>query len=128
MSNNTVNENTEIPEVDEYSEYGENFSPDAFWDKMKSILKRAGRELLEAALKLFYVTCDGNTPTWVKALAVGALGYLILPIDVVPDFIPAVGLTDDLAVLVGALSSARAHIKASHVEQADEKLEEWFGS
>jgi uncharacterized membrane protein YkvA (DUF1232 family) len=111
----------------EYSEYAEHFSDDAFWEKLKGILKKAGRELLEAALKLYYATRDPETPGWVKAVAIGALGYLILPIDVIPDILPMVGLSDDLAVLVGAVSAVSAHIKEAHIAQAREKLNEWFG-
>ena len=83
--------------------------------------------MLEAALKLYYSTRDPETPAWVKAIAIGALGYLILPIDVIPDIIPAVGLSDDLAVLVGAISAVAAHIKEEHIAQTQEKLNEWFG-
>ena len=34
-----------------------------------------------------------------KAIIIGSLGYLISPIDLIPDFIPVVGLMDDASVL-----------------------------
>ena len=35
-----------------------------------------------------------------KAIIIGALGYLISPLDAVPDAIPIAGLSDDLGVLL----------------------------
>jgi uncharacterized membrane protein YkvA (DUF1232 family) len=82
---------------------------------------------LEAALKLYFAAMDSDTPNWVKGVMFGALGYLILPIDLIADFIPVVGLSDDLAVLVAAVASASAHIKSEHIERAKQILDEWLG-
>ena len=38
-----------------------------------------------------------------KAIIIGALGYLISPVDIIPDVIPVIGLTDDIVVLMCAL-------------------------
>lgn len=46
-----------------------------------------------------------------KALAIGALVYLISPIDGVPDFIPFAGLTDDAAVIMAAAAKLAADLK-----------------
>jgi len=56
-----------------------------------------------------------------------ALGYLILPPDAVPDFLPGVGQADDLAVLAAASAVVLVHIKPEHRRAASEKMEEWFG-
>jgi uncharacterized membrane protein YkvA (DUF1232 family) len=40
-----------------------------------------------------------------KSLAIGALVYLVSPIDAVPDFLPILGLTDDAGVLTAVVSS-----------------------
>ena len=48
----------------------------------------------------------GATPATL-ALAVGALSYLVLTFDAVPDFLPGVGLADDLGVLAGAVKVIR---------------------
>ena len=55
-------------------------------------------------LNLFNIIRDPKSDVAVKAMAVGALAYLILPIDVIPDFIPLVGLTDDVGIIVYAIS------------------------
>lgn len=46
------------------------------------------------------------------AAIVGALAYLICPIDVIPDFIPVIGLVDDAAVIAICLKLVRADIAA----------------
>ena len=45
-----------------------------------------------------------------KVLIIGALGYLISPIDLIPDEIPVIGLMDDYGVLVAALGKVRADL------------------
>lgn len=46
------------------------------------------------------------------AAIVGALAYLICPIDVIPDFIPVIGLVDDAAVIAICLKLVRTDIAA----------------
>jgi len=52
---------------------------------------------------VFRVLVDPRVPLRLKALLPAALLYLILPIDLVPDFIPLAGRLDDLLVLALAV-------------------------
>ena len=61
---------------------------------------------------------DKDTPKYVKAVIAGALGYLVLPVDVVPDTIAVLGWLDDVAVLGIAFKIANRYIKTSHQEEA----------
>jgi uncharacterized membrane protein YkvA (DUF1232 family) len=108
-------------------DYEQDFSSTSFWDKVKSQAAKAGRELIEKGLVLYYTWEDSDTPTWAKATIVGALGYFISPIDAVPDVLPVVGYSDDLAVLVGALAAVASSIKKSHQLAAKEKVDDIFG-
>lgn len=103
-------------------EYNEN----AFWEKVKTYAVDAGREVIEAALKLYYSLQDPDTPAWAKTIIVGALIYFITPTDAVPDLVPG-GYVDDLGALVGALWTIAEHVKDEHVAKAKRKLVEWFG-
>lgn len=47
---------------------------------------------------------DPRVPLYAKAVPGLALLYVLLPIDVVPDWIPVLGQLDDLAALLGAIS------------------------
>lgn len=60
---------------------------------------------------------DPRTPLAAKALLVAALGYVLLPMDLVSDFIPVLGWLDDLAVVTLAVTlfkrlAIRAHLAA----------------
>ena len=87
-----------------------------------------GSKLLYPALQLYYVLQSKDVPVKVKTLIIGALGYLILPADLVPDFIPALGFTDDLTALMVALRTVNKYItpdiNARAKEQADRLLNE----
>ena len=106
--------------------YEGNYSDDDFWDKVKKFAKKAGESVLEPALKMYYAAKYEDTPIWAKTTIFGALGYFILPIDAIPDVLPGVGFTDDLAVLAAAVAAVAAHIKDSHVDEARETLRRWF--
>ena len=87
-----------------------------FWDKVRGTLGKIS--FVEEAVAAFYAATDPMTPAWVKATLVGALAYFVLPFDGVPDFIVALGYTDDLAVLLGAMRAVGSHITNAHRERA----------
>ncbi|KAF1680762.1 MULTISPECIES: YkvA family protein [unclassified Veillonella] len=81
---------------------------------------------LRRACILFYCFRDPDTPKYVKAVIAGALGYLILPIDIISDRIPGLGWVDDAAVIALAFKVANRSIKPMHREQAQKLVP--FGS
>ena len=106
--------------------YANKFSQSEFVEKISRIAKRAGAKLVYAALLLFYTLQSDNISTKDKAIIIGALGYMISPLDVVPDAIPIVGLTDDMAVLLYVLKKIWVDVDPSVKERAKEKLSKWF--
>jgi uncharacterized membrane protein YkvA (DUF1232 family) len=110
----------------EIIKYEDSYNDDSFWKKVKDFAKTAGENVLEPALKLYYVFQDEDTPAWAKTTIVGALGYFISPIDAIPDVIPVVGFSDDLGVLVAAVATVAAYIKEEHTNKAKETLKQWF--
>jgi uncharacterized membrane protein YkvA (DUF1232 family) len=101
------------------------YNDDSFWSKCGHALRAAGREVIEKALWLYYALQRPETPAWAKAVIVGALGYFISPVDAVPDPLPVVGFSDDLAVLAGALATVAAYIDAEVKAKAARKLADW---
>jgi uncharacterized membrane protein YkvA (DUF1232 family) len=78
-------------------------------------------------LILYYCLKDVDTPTWARGVILGALGYFVLPADLVPDLIPFTGLADDFTVLVAALASVATHVKVEHRLAAAELVSRWLG-
>jgi len=105
----------------DYSNY---YSDNDFWQKAKKIAKQAGAKVLQPALELYYSLIADETPAWAKAIAIAALGYLIFPLDLVPDFIPGVGLLDDVATMGVAITSIGRYVTDDIRLKAREKAED----
>jgi uncharacterized membrane protein YkvA (DUF1232 family) len=94
------------------------FSLSGFWRVLGKVAKRGGRKLISLALTLYYCMRDPETPGWAKSVIIGALGYLIFPLDFIPDAILGAGFTDDWSVILGAVAAVATHIKEEHKAQA----------
>jgi uncharacterized membrane protein YkvA (DUF1232 family) len=113
-------------ELPDFMSYANKFSQTEFAEKIARIAKRAGAKLVYAALILYYTLQSDKVSKADKAIIIGALGYMISPLDVIPDAIPIAGLTDDLAVLLYVLKKVWTGIDPEIVEQAKSKLSRWF--
>ena len=49
---------------------------------------------------VFRLVMDGRVPLWTKLILIAGIAYLILPFDLLPDMVPALGRIDDLLVIV----------------------------
>ena len=105
--------------------YNKEYTPNNFWDKVKSCAKFAGSKVIYAGLKLYYALQSGKVTPTEKAIIIAALGYLISPIDAIPDVLVGLGYTDDLLVLLGALKTLGG-VDASVDKQAQDKVNEIF--
>ena len=108
--------------------YTPHYDENAFWEKLKKFARKAGIKVSYAALLLYYVLKSPSTSGKDRAKIIGALGYFILPIDLIPDFIPVAGYTDDLAALVWGVYCVIKSITPEVKAQAATKLHEWFGT
>ena len=54
------------------------------------------------------------------------VGYMISPLDAVPDAIPIIGLTDDLTVLVFVLKKVWGNVEDEIKDKARQRLTKWF--
>ena len=115
-----------VMELPDFMSYANKFSASDFVDKISRIAKRAGAKLVYAALILYYTLQSDNVSKTDKALIIGALGYMISPLDAIPDAIPIVGLTDDLGVLVYVLRKVWVNVEPEIKDRAKEKLAKWF--
>jgi uncharacterized membrane protein YkvA (DUF1232 family) len=104
------------------------FSESNFWNTVQSYAKKIGVQSVYSSLLLFYAFKRKETPTWAKNIIIGVLGYLIAPIDLIPDLTPFIGYTDDLGVLGIGLVAIASYINDSVKLQAKTTLKVWFGN
>ena len=110
----------------ELEKYQSKYSESKFWSKIKTIIKNAGKDLLYLALLLCYVLQSDDVSLRHKATIIGALGYLILPLDLIPDTIPVIGFTDDLTALTTAYEIVKSSITPEIEARAKAKADELF--
>ncbi len=102
------------------------YSENGFAIKLAKNALNAGKEVIEKSLYMHEALKDEDTPKWAKTTIIGALGYLISPIDAIPDLAPVVGYVDDLGVLAGAFATVAVHVKETHIAKAKERMNQWF--
>lgn len=107
--------------------YQEHYSEPKFAGKLAKVAKSAGRKMVYAALLLYYVLKSPSVKKGDKTTIIGALGYFILPLDILPDFIPMVGFTDDLSAILLALHAVWKNVTPEIKAMAAAKASELFG-
>lgn len=109
---------------DKYSKY---YSEDSLWEKIRNYSKAAGVTVVYAVLLLYYAMTNAKTSLKSRMIIAAALGYFIVPTDALPDLTPLIGYSDDLGVLLFALSQISAIITPEIRQKARDKIGEWFG-
>ena len=99
---------------------GERLLQGSFWRKLRTLA--AALPFAEDLLAAHYCAFDRHTPLHVKVVLIGAIAYFVLPFDLIPDYIPVIGYTDDAAVLAAALRLVTAHVTPDHREAARQML------
>lgn len=112
---------------EEIKKHEADYSENGLWDKVSNNVKSIGAQLLYKAMQLYYATENPACPRKVKLTIYGALGYLIAPLDVVPDLMPMIGYTDDAAAVAAALVLAQSYIDDDVKFKAKSKLANLFG-
>lgn len=107
--------------------YAESFRERDFIASLKKKIKSLGVPLVYSALLMFYAFRSDKTPSWAKKIIMGMLGYLITPIDILPDLTPVVGYTDDLGILSFGLVTIACYITKDIKNVSKEKTIKWLG-
>lgn len=106
--------------------YQNEYTEKNFWKKIPGISSQAGKVAISRALLLYYSISD--IPRGQKTLVLGALGYLILPLDLVPDWSPIIGFADDLAALMFVYKKVNDSVTATARDKTRVKLKELYPS
>ena len=87
-------------------------------EKLQEVTKRCKRELQVYRL----VLRDPRTPRLAKILLGVAVGYALLPFDLIPDFIPVIGHLDDLLIVPGLVFLALKLIPPEIVAECRQQI------
>jgi uncharacterized membrane protein YkvA (DUF1232 family) len=86
--------------------------------------KQRARELAGQSYALYLAYRDPRTPWYAKVFAVLVVGYVFSPIDPIPDFIPGVGLLDEMVVVPIGVWLAAKMIPRQVMQECQEKASE----
>ena len=107
--------------------YAKHFDENSLLKKLKKVAGKLGRKAVYHVLVLYYVAKDPAVPSSLKLKILGALGYFILPFDLIPDFILGLGFTDDILALAWAVFTMRKYITPEIKQKARDRMRQWFG-
>lgn len=91
---------------------------EGFWAKVKRYAAKV--PFAKEVVTLYYCSLDPKTPLSAKATAVGALAYWIMPLDLLPDFLPVAGFVDDATAVLIAYKAISGQITDEHREKAEQ--------
>lgn len=128
MNTNRI-EDVPFEEVHEIEKYGTYYSNNRLWKKIERVAKKVGATVLLPVFTLYYMLQDDKVSLQHKAYIVGALGYFILPIDLIPDgILPVIGFTDDIAVMTLVLKLVKDSITPEIKARANLRVAEVMGT
>ena len=111
----------------ENKDYSDQYSEKSLFEKIKKVAKNAGIKVIYYVLIAYYLLQKKDLPKKEKAIIIGALGYFIMPFDLVADPTVAVGYVDDIGALALALGKVALYIDDDIKQKAKDKLRDIFG-
>lgn len=125
----STHDNINVEEIEnlDFEKYEDKYSESGLWDKIRKNIAKIGVKVIYQALLLYYVAQSPNCPAKIKAGIIGALGYLISPIDLIPDIMPGIGYADDAAAIATAVALAQIYITDEIKAQAKAKIADLLG-
>ena len=111
----------------ELQKYEQHYNESSFLDKVTKYGKLIGINALYKAVQLWVVMQKPDVPATTKAVIMGALGYLIAPLDFLPDLMPVLGYTDDFVAITFALIKVQGYIDEEVERKSKHLLAKIFG-
>lgn len=107
------------------SKYAGHYNPGELFKKLGKVARKVGEKTVYVVLVLYYATFDKGLPMKDRLMVLAALGYFILPLDILPDALPG-GFADDAAALMYVVKHIWKNLSPTTIENARRKLKEWF--
>jgi len=112
--------------VKDNRKYKKFFKADKLLAFVRSRINELSVKLVYSSLLLYFAFNQKETSRWAKNIIIGALGYLLSPIDAIPDLTPFLGFTDDFSVVLFALVGIACYINNDVRAAAKKKVSQWF--
>lgn len=111
----------------ELVKYEKNFSESGLKAKLQKYAKVIGVGAIYKIMQLWYVLQKPEVPMAQKMLITGALGYLIAPLDFIPDLTPILGYSDDFVAITYALVQVQGYVDPEVKDKSKHFIEDVFG-
>jgi uncharacterized membrane protein YkvA (DUF1232 family) len=112
---------------DIWNKYKSRFSVKKFTGDLPGKAKSFSIKAVYKLLLMFHAYKRQETPAWAKHIVVGTLGYVLTPIDMLPDLTPLLGYTDDISVLAYGLVMISCYINEEVQEKALQGTRKIYG-
>lgn len=106
--------------------YEKYFSESELWQKVEKFGKTMGATILYPVLLLYNLLKSNDVDLKEKAMIIGTLGYVILPLDFLPDALPG-GFTDDELGLLAAITALASCLSEEIQQTSKEQLRNLLG-
>ena len=87
------------------------------------VWREGARALKRDAFALYFACRDPRTPWYAKAVAACVVAYVFSPIDPIPDFIPVLGLLDELVVVPLGVALVLRMVSAQVLTESRERAD-----
>ena len=107
-----------------FAKYYNYYSNSDIKKKLIKLVKRVSQKAFRQVVTLMVMLKSKDVPKFAKVSIMCVLGYLICPIDVLPDFLP-VGLVDDFAAIAILIAETSIYMTKEIEEKVDEIIEQF---
>lgn len=103
------------------------FSDNQINEKITKVAKKAGATIIYPVLLLYNLFRSPQTSAKEKMLIVAPLAYFVMPADLIPDVIPALGFADDSLAIITSIKTLASSITTEIQEQTKALCENLLG-
>ena len=107
-----------------FTKYFKYYSNSDIKKKLAKLFKRISKHAFRQVITLVVMLKSKNVPKFAKVSIMCVLGYLICPVDLVPDFLP-VGLVDDFAAIAILMAEISIYMTDEIKEKVDEIIKQF---
>jgi len=111
----------------ELKNYNKEYEESKLMSKLTGNFKKMGVKLVYMCFIMYHLLKDKRVPAKLKATIIGALGYVIAPLDLITDVTPVAGFSDDLFMVAAAFGLIAMYVDDNIKAAARESLVNLFG-